>query len=102
MDQALKELARRLRKACRGSDFAVRLASDDFLLVLPECALCEVKLILNRLGFLEMICSGRKVVLTYTTGWVDYQAAAMPSHLLKRPAQILHLSSTPATPTFPP
>jgi len=34
-DEALKELARRLKKACRGSDFAARLASDDFLLVLP-------------------------------------------------------------------
>ena len=102
MDQALKELARRLRKACRGSDFAVRLASDDFLLVLPECALCEVKLILNRLGSLEMVCSGRKVVLTYTTGWVDYQAGDMPSDLLKRTAQILHLYDSAAKDSFSP
>jgi len=36
LDSALKELARRLKKACRGSDFAARLASDDFLLVLPN------------------------------------------------------------------
>src|SRR5258708_1123993 len=72
-DAALEELARRLKKACRGSDFAVRLANDDFLLVLPECDLGEVKIVLNRLGSLEMVCSGRKVDLTYTTGWVDYQ-----------------------------
>ena len=102
MDQALKELARRLRKACRGSDFAVRLASDDFLLVLPECALCEVKLILNRVGSLEMVCSGRNVVLTYTTGWVDYQAGDMPSDLLKRTAQILHLYDSAAKDSFSP
>jgi len=63
-DAALRELARRLKKACRGSDFAVRLANEDFLLVLPECNLGEVKIVLNRLGSLEMVCSGRKVDIT--------------------------------------
>jgi diguanylate cyclase (GGDEF)-like protein len=90
-DAALKELARRLKKACRGSDFAVRLANDDFLLVLPECGLGEVKTVLNRLGSLEMVCSGRKVDLVYTTGWVDYQPGDLPSDLLKRATQLLHL-----------
>ena len=90
-DEALKELARRLKKACRGSDFAARLASDDFLLVLPECNLGEVKAVLNRLGALEMVCSGRKMNLVYTTGWVDYQPGDLPADLLKRAAQLLHL-----------
>jgi diguanylate cyclase (GGDEF)-like protein len=90
-DAALKDLARRLKKACRGSDFAVRLANDDFLLVLPECGLGEVKTVLNRLGSLEMVCSGRKVDLAYTTGWVDYQPGDLPSDLLKRATQLLHL-----------
>ncbi len=99
-DQALKELARRLKKACRGSDFAVRLAGDDFLLVLPECGLGEVKLVLNRLGPLEVVCSGRKINLAYTTGWVDYQAGDMPSDLLKRAAQILNLYANAAKDTY--
>ena len=90
-DAALKELARRLKKACRGSDFAVRLAHDDFLLVLPECGLGEVKTVLNRLGSLDMVCSGRKVDLAYTTGWVDYQPGDLPSDLLKCATQLLHL-----------
>jgi len=75
LDSALKELARRLKKACRGSDFAARLASDDFLLVLPECNLREVQAVLSRIGALEMTCSGRKVNLAYTTGWVDINPA---------------------------
>jgi diguanylate cyclase (GGDEF)-like protein len=90
-DQALKELARRLKKACRGSDFAVRLSNDDFLLVLPECGLGEVKLVLNRLGALDMNCGGRKVSLEYTTGWVDYQPGDLPGDLVKRASQMLHL-----------
>jgi diguanylate cyclase (GGDEF)-like protein len=99
-DLALKELARRLKKACRGSDFAVRLADDDFLLVLPECGLNEVKVVLNRLGALEMNCAGRRVNLAYTTGWVDYQPGDLPGDLLKRAAEILHLYESAAKASF--
>ena len=99
-DAALKELARRLKKACRGSDFAVRLTNDDFLLVLPECGLGEVKLVLNRLGPLEMNCAGRKVTLAYTTGWVDYQPGDLAGDLIKRATQLLHLYDDAAKESF--
>jgi diguanylate cyclase (GGDEF)-like protein len=99
-DAALKELAQRLKKACRGSDFAVRLANDDFLLVLPECDLGEVKIVLNRLGSLEIVCSGLKVDLAYTTGWVDYQPGDLPSDLLERATQLLHLYENAAKDSF--
>ena len=99
-DMALKELARRLKKSCRGSDFAVRLAKNDFLLVLPECGLGEVKLVLNRLGVLEMNCGGRNVNLAYTTGWVDYQPGDLPSDLLKRAAEILHIYEDAANASY--
>jgi diguanylate cyclase (GGDEF)-like protein len=100
MDAALKELARRMKKACRGSDFAARLADEDFLLVLPECNLGEVQSVLNRLGPLEMNCSGRKITLAYTTGFVDYQPGDMPSDLLKRAANLLHLYENAAKESF--
>ena len=100
MDQALKELARRLKRACRGSDFAVRLSNDDFLLVLPECGLGEVKLVLNRLGALDMNCGGRKVSLEYTTGWVDYQPGDLPGDMVKRAAQMLHLYENAAKESY--
>jgi diguanylate cyclase (GGDEF)-like protein len=99
-DQVLKEFARRLKKACRGSDFAVRLSNDDFLLVLPECNLGEVKLVLNRIGAVEVNVSGRRVVLEYTTGWVDYQAGDLPGDLLKRASQLLHLYDSAAKESF--
>jgi diguanylate cyclase (GGDEF)-like protein len=99
-DLALKELARRLKKSCRGCDFAVRLATDDFLLVLPECSLGEVKLVLNRLGPLEFASSGHNITLTYTTGWVDYQAGDMPSDMLRRASEILHLYENAAKESF--
>ena len=100
MDAALKELARRMKKACRGTDFAARLANDDFLLVLPECNLGEVQVVLNRIGVLEVTCGGRKVNIAYTTGWVDYQAGDLPADLLKRAAQLLHLYENAAKESF--
>jgi diguanylate cyclase (GGDEF)-like protein len=91
IDALLKEFARRLKKAIRGSDFAVRLSSGDFLLILTECVLGEVKLILNRVGPLEIVSAGEKIPIPYSTGWVDYQPGELPSDLLKRATQILHL-----------
>jgi diguanylate cyclase (GGDEF)-like protein len=91
IDALLKEFARRLKKAIRGTDFAVRLASGDFLLILTECTLGEVKLFLDRIGPLEITSAGEKEVLPYSTGWVDYQPGELPSDLLKRASQILHL-----------
>jgi diguanylate cyclase (GGDEF)-like protein len=100
IEAALRELARCLKKACRGSDFAVRLGDGDFLLVLPECGLGEVKTVLNRLGSLEIVCSGRKVDLAYTTGWVDYQPGDLPSDLLNRATQLLNLYENAAKDNF--
>ena len=100
VDTALKELARRLKKACRGSDFAVRLAHDDFVLVLPECSVGEVKLVLNRLTPLEVNCNGRRITLACTTGWVDYQPGDLPADLIKRASSLLHLYENAAKDSY--
>jgi diguanylate cyclase (GGDEF)-like protein len=90
-DQALKEFARRIKKAIRGTDYAVRLGGGDFVLVLPECTLGEVKTILNRVGPLEITVGREKTNIPYSTGWVDYQQGDLPSDLLKRANALLHL-----------
>jgi diguanylate cyclase (GGDEF)-like protein len=91
VDAALKELARRLKKASRGSDVAARLNDDDFLLLLPECGLNEVKQVLNRVAPVEVSSAGQKTSLVYTTGFVDYQPGDLPADLLKRASHLLHL-----------
>lgn len=93
-DQMLKEFANRLEKASRGTDFGVRLGSDDFLLVLPECNLREAKIVLDRLGSPEMKCSGEVIRLTYSVGWIDYKLGEVPSDLFKRAEDILQLYKT--------
>jgi hypothetical protein len=61
-----------------------------------------VKLILNRIGPLEIVSAGEKVALPYSTGWVDYQPGELPSDLLKRATQILHLYENAAKDTLSP
>jgi len=87
----LKEFAHRLRKASRGSDFSVRLGSDDFLLILPECGLKDAKTVSDRLGTLETRVSGEDVALTYSVGWIDYKPGEVPSDLFKRAGDVLQL-----------
>ena len=96
VDAALKELARHLKKASRGSDIAARLGDEDFVLLLPECGITQVKQILNRVPGVEASASGKRIALTYTTGWVDYQPGDMPADLLKRAASLLHLYDSAA------
>jgi len=69
----------------------VRLGSGDFLLILTECTLGEVKHILDRIGPLQIVSAGDKDSIPYSTGCVDYQPGELPSDLLKRATQILHL-----------
>jgi diguanylate cyclase (GGDEF)-like protein len=90
-DLILKEFANRLRKASRGTDLGVRLGSDDFLLVLPECSLSDAKIASDRLGTLEMKCSGQDIALTYSVGWIDYKPGEVPSDLFKRAGDVLQL-----------
>jgi len=85
LDSALKELARRLKKACP-APICGPPGRDDFLLVLPEVIWGEVQAVLSRIGALEMTCSGRKGDLATPTGWVDYQPGDLPADLLSRRA----------------
>lgn len=90
-DELAGEFTRRLKESSRGSDFTARIASDVFLLVLPKCSLKEARTVLDRLGVVEVKASGRKLPLTYTSGWVDYQTGDMPSDLLRRATDVLQL-----------
>jgi diguanylate cyclase (GGDEF)-like protein len=92
-EEMLREFGRRLKDASRGSDSAARISSDDFLLVLPKCNLQEAKVVLDRLGTVAVKASGQRVVLAYTSGWVDYQRGDSPSDLLRRAIEILQLYS---------
>jgi diguanylate cyclase (GGDEF)-like protein len=90
-DLALKEFAHRLIKAIRGSDLAVRIGGDEFLVILPECQLGQVQQVLARLRPLEIDLHGKKVSFSFSAGWTDYRPGEPPEELLKRADAALYV-----------
>jgi diguanylate cyclase (GGDEF)-like protein len=90
-DLALKEFASRLIKAIRGSDLAVRIGGDEFLVILPECQFGQVQQVLARLKPLEINLHGKKISFSFSAGWTDYQPGEPPEELLERADAALYV-----------
>src|ERR1700704_4034671 len=91
-DQVLQEFASRLNKVIRGSDLAVRLGGDEFLVVLPECTLEQLNIVLDRLGSFSIDWQGQKVPVTFSAGWKDYEMGERPEEMLARADEALYTS----------
>jgi len=91
-DQVLQEFASRLNKVIRGSDLAVRLGGDEFLVLLPECTLEQLKLVLERLQSFELDWQGQKIPVTFSAGWKDYEMGDRPEEMLARADEALYAS----------
>ncbi|PYU70840.1 MAG: hypothetical protein DMG49_10590 [Acidobacteria bacterium] len=89
-DQVLLEFAARLNHVIRGSDLAVRLGGDEFLVLLPECTLEQLQLVLGRLGSLEVNWQGQKIPVSFSAGWKEYEMGDRPEDLLARADQALY------------
>jgi diguanylate cyclase (GGDEF)-like protein len=84
-DQALHEFGVCIRKAIRCSDLAVRIAGDQFAVLLPDCDSTDVPAILERLRGLEVeTAAGVKVPVAFAAGWVKYQPWESPQELMDR------------------
>ena len=89
-DLVLKEFSRNLNKTIRGSDFAVRMGGDEFLLVLPECPAEYVTLVMSRLSPFEFSWEGKNATITSSRGWAQYNPNETPEQLLARADQALY------------
>lgn len=89
-DQVLKAFAERLQKAIRGSDLAVRLGGDEFMVLLPECRADEVGHVVARVEGLEVQYSVEKIPCRFSRGWTDYRAGETSEELLKRADEALY------------
>src|SRR6266699_2652492 len=89
-DQVLLEFAARLNHVIRGSDLAVRLGCDEFLVLLPECTLEQLQLVLGRLGSLEVNWQGQKIPVSFSAGWKEYEMGDRPEELLACADQALY------------
>lgn len=95
-DELIKYLAERLNRAIRGSDLAVRLGGDEFLVILPECKLEEVRHVLSRLSGLKIDYDGKMIPLTFSVGWTNYIPGESPEELLRRADDALYANKRAA------
>jgi diguanylate cyclase (GGDEF)-like protein len=89
-DQVLRKFALHLNKVIRGSDLAVRLGGDEFLVLLPECSLEQVQTILGRLGSIEVEWQGQQIPVTFSAGWKQYSLGDRADQLLELADQALY------------
>jgi diguanylate cyclase (GGDEF)-like protein len=89
-DNMLRCFSERLRRAIRGSDMAVRLGGDEFMIILPECRAEEVRHVIGRLEGLQLDYATKKINVTFACGWADYQPGESAQELLKRADDALY------------
>src|SRR5277367_1168139 len=83
-DTVLKGFADRLQRAIRGSDLAVRLGGDEFMALLPECRLEEVRHVMARVEGLEVEYESHHIPCSFSRGWTDYQPGETAEQFMKR------------------
>lgn len=91
-DELIGQFAARVKKAIRGSDIAIRLGGDEFLVLLPECKDGEVRHVLGRLSGLNVDCNGQSIPLSFSAGWTNFKPGESPEDLLKRADDALYVN----------
>src|SRR5579862_4371438 len=89
-DLALKTFGERLGRAIRGSDLAVRIGGDEFVVLLPECDTNQVQLVLGRLANLSIELESGKIGFKYSAGWTNYRYGETQEELLDRADHALY------------
>jgi len=89
-DQVLQEFAMHLNRSIRGTDLAVRLGGDEFLVLLPECTVEQLELVLGRLGSIEVNWHGSRIPVTFSVGWKQFELGEHPRELLDSADRLLY------------
>src|SRR6202030_1100569 len=91
-DELIRSFAERLNKVIRGSDLAVRLGGDEFLVLLPECTPEGVHQVLSRLSGLRVECNGQLVDVSFSAGWTNFAPSESADELLRRADDALYVN----------
>lgn len=91
-DLVLKEFAQRLSAAIRGSDLAVRWGGDEFLLLLVDCNLSQIRHVLIRLAPFDVAVDGKTIPVSFAIGWKEYTLGDRAADLLDGADRQLYLN----------
>jgi two-component system cell cycle response regulator len=93
-DLVLQEFGRRLNSAIRGSDVAVRLGGDEFLVIQPECPPEKVDIVLSRIRDFEVELDHCRIPVTSSRGWAQYEQNETGENLIKRADEALYANKS--------
>ena len=89
-DRILMIFGEQLKRATRGSDVAARYGGDEFLAILPDCNIEQVRRVLNRLNGIFVDTTKSRIGIQYSAGWTDYIQGESLNDLLKRADDMLY------------
>ena len=89
-DHVLKIFGEQLKRATRGSDVVARFGGDEFLALLPDCNIEQIKAVLNRLDGLHLKTTASRIHIRYSAGWADYVEGESLHDCLQRADEMLY------------
>jgi diguanylate cyclase (GGDEF)-like protein len=91
-DTVLREFAKCLNRATRGSDLAARWGGDEFMLLLVDCEPAQIPGILTRLDGFSVEAHGRELPVAHCVGWKSFQKGEQMPELLERADRMLYVN----------
>ncbi len=89
-DHVLRIFGEGLQRATRGSDVVARYGGDEFLAILPDCNMGQIRHVLDRLNGLHVTTGASRIAVRYSVGWTDYIPGESLDDLLKRADAMLY------------
>jgi diguanylate cyclase (GGDEF)-like protein len=86
-DQVLREFGARMSSIIRGSDLAVRLDGNTFMMILPECADEQLNRVISRLTPVEVHWRGHDIPLIFASSSKQYQIGESSDEFIARAEQ---------------
>jgi len=71
-DTVLRAFGEHLTRAIRGSDLAVRLGGDEFLLMLADCDTSQLHLVLDRLNGFHVLIGDENIAVAFSVGYKQH------------------------------
>ena len=93
-DCVLRMFGEQLKRATRGSDVVARYGGDEFMAILPDCAVEQVRYVLDRLDGLHVKTTKTKINIRYSAGWTDYIPGESLDDVLKRADDMLYANKS--------